>query len=31
VGVDGATLQLRTGDRIVLDATSGTLYPSTYA
>jgi pyruvate,water dikinase len=31
VGVDGATLQLRTGDRIVLDATSGTLYPSTHA
>lgn len=31
VGVDGATLQLRTGDRIVLDATAGTLYPSTHA
>ena len=31
VGVDGASLQLRTGDRIVLDATSGTLYPSTHA
>ena len=31
VGVDRATLQLRTGDCVVLDATSGTLYPCTHA